>query len=135
MCLANLAGKTNHDVIINDKMPLHTKHIMSAFKSSGLTPLERHMVLAVFTGGIWTQERLEAYGQSDSAYCEFCGQSDTVEHRLWTCSHTEDLRSALPKWVRDKACGRECGDLKYTRLIAPNPARHVTTHSEDAGAM
>ncbi len=44
--------------------------------------------------------------------CEFCGKEDDVEHTLWHCSLTADLRSGLDKEFKWYMDGCECPETK-----------------------
>ena len=56
--------------------------------------LRRHL-----NGSTLTNQTACYWSESGSAACLFCGEPDSVYHRLWQCSASETLRSELPDLV------------------------------------
>ena len=81
-----------------------------------LTATARNFV----TGGIWDKPRLRAggYDVPDAEMkCDLCESPDSLEHRLWHCPATKDLRQRMLTeeelvWLRDDD---ECGQLESIR--------------------
>ena len=51
--------------------------------------------LRQFAGAVPTKSKLRSWGAQVDGAGEFCGQEDDLEHRLWKCSLTEELRKSL----------------------------------------
>ena len=56
---------------------------LAAIKSSRAAMHYEARLLA--TAAVWTPARLADVGYITSAQCQFCGERDTVFHRLWQC--------------------------------------------------
>ena len=57
--------------------------------------------LRQFAGAVPTKKKLKSWGAQIDVNCEFCGQVDDEEHRLWSCCLAADLRRSLDadfKW-------------------------------------
>ena len=68
----------------------------SFLNSKKHTPMAKAVVQGWVTGGWWTADRQLAAGYLVDPYCPHCpGKKDTIHHRLYACSITEELRSAL----------------------------------------
>eukprot|EP00435_Cladocopium_sp_Y103_P021646 s885_g5.t1 len=52
-------------------------------------------------GSFYTKDKLVHSGVVEDTVCPWCTEEDSVMHRHWHCSHTKDLRNALPKELTD----------------------------------
>ena len=85
-------------------------------KQRRLTATARNFV----TGGIWDKPRLRTGGYDvpeDEMKCDPCEEPDSLEHRLWVCQGTEELRHKLLTveelaWMDED---RECEGLEKVR--------------------
>ena len=53
---------------------------------------EQLAALRGFAGTMMTKARMRKWGANVTDECEFCGQKDDWEHRLWKCTATEGIR-------------------------------------------
>ena len=60
----------------------------------GWSECDRLNVRLAQSGAFFTQDALHHFSQdpADSLHCRFCGQPDSVQHRLWSCGAFADCR-------------------------------------------
>ena len=89
--------------------------IRQVWRSENLTELERGTLQAIATRATWTRSRLHAAGYAVDPCCPLCkGAEDTMDHRLWWCSATEDLRQNLPRWLVREARAAPANSTLFT---------------------
>ena len=57
---------------------------------------QRGLAISFVLGGVWDKQRIyEAGYLIDDLTCELCGGMDTLHHRLWECTGTEEVRNRM----------------------------------------
>ena len=79
-----------------DKVPL--KEWLADKK---ITRSEQLAGIRTFAGAMPTKARLKRWGANIEVACEFCGEDDNWEHRLWQCTATADLREKQDEELKE----------------------------------
>ena len=75
------------------------------------SPLERASALTAVSSQPSTRSLRHAYGTGPTPNCFFCGQPDTLFHRVCQCQRSAELRTSLPQEVQ----------LEMSRAVASDP--------------
>ena len=93
--------------------------------------------IKAFCGGIWTQDRAIQSGYNiEDATCPLCmTQEDSLDHRLFKCSHTEAVKLRKEHaWAISKMKDNVDKDpLLARRAIWDHPAAQVQPPLEEGG--
>ena len=65
-----------------------------------LTPLQKSLMRVVYNGSFYTQDKHAKTGFAETPACRWCGEEDSVLHRVWQCPATEHLRAEIPLELR-----------------------------------
>ena len=63
-------------------------------RAGTLGPSSRSLLRAFLTHAVWSQARLYSLGYDVSEECVHCGERDTLFHRLFGCTCTQEARDA-----------------------------------------
>ena len=71
-----------------------------------LTPAEQGFLRCVQNGTFFTRDLLFRTGKVPNTACPFCSSVDSLNHRLWECSHFAGIRNSVDQealqWVRQE---------------------------------
>ena len=62
---------------------------------------DQGLLWRTLNGSVLCNDKAYHWSDSGSTLCMFCGQEDSLPHRLWYCSATRSLRGQLPAAFRD----------------------------------
>ena len=65
-----------------------------------LTPLQKSLMRVVHNGSFYTQDKHAKTGFAETPACRWCGEEDSVLHRVWQCPATEHLHAEIPMELR-----------------------------------
>ncbi len=100
--------------------------------ASGISPAAKSSLRRAYAGGYWTNARRHAEGLCASSECDKCGGFDDSHHRIWECSHLDDLRlSHTTPAMREEAARAPRDSPYWTRGIAVNPWRTLQPPRRD----
>ncbi len=57
-----------------------------------MRPHHRSLLRAFLTHAVWSNKRLFDYGYAVDENCQFCGEPDSLFHRLFKCTCTQEVR-------------------------------------------
>ena len=111
------------------------KEATSAHLSSTKTkPLDKAMLRAIQSGGVWTQDRKYRAGMVHTNVCPHCdsGQAEDQEHIWWHCLAWKHIRqqhsdidiSKVHSWP---PCMRMCGIVPRGFLAASSTSRQMSS--------
>jgi len=82
-----------------------------------------------FAAKVVTGQTLMHWGYAVSGLCPYCGQPDTVFHRVFVCPHFAAERADLcPQRLLREAIAAGPSSLLFSRGWIPHPSRYITTH-------
>ena len=55
----------------------------------------KNAMLRLMHGDIYSKERLYRFGMSDSPMCDYCGELETIDHKIWECAQLRSLWKEL----------------------------------------
>eukprot|EP00959_Pyramimonas_sp_CCMP1952_P388647 8143314-Pyramimonas_sp.AAC.1 len=67
----------------------------AALVSNKFSARGKGLIRALACNAIWTPGRAIRCGYDISDVCPFCGDRDSLHHRLWVCSHCADVRAEV----------------------------------------
>jgi hypothetical protein len=97
-------------------------HALYTKGSKRLSPVQGAAAKCAVNNGLWTNERLFASGLAAAPHCIFCGQLDSLQHRLYLCLSNQASRVPLLSSELSRV-GSACHpkDKFFTRGIMPRP--------------
>ena len=91
-------------------------------KKSPLTELEQGVLRSFLAGSVWTKARLFEAGLVPDPSCRFCGQLDTIEHRIQApCSDSHNAPQEIIDYIVKAPAGEAMLRTKGFSLRAKRP--------------
>ncbi len=107
--------------------------ISASKPSKRLTPHQAAAFRAVACGAVWTATKARDRGYVTDGLCPLCKAApDTVDHRTYGCSRTEEaVRSAVPTWFWEESQRANARSPFWTTAILPHPTDLAPPPRED----
>ena len=100
-------------------LPVDPAPVHAFLRSKQCTARSAAIVRSLFCRAWHSRTDLKAMGYGVSSSCSFCGQEDTIEHRLWHCAH-QPFAAVRARWSADfVAQVAEQPPTMVTRLWCP----------------